>query len=213
MPKLYTRNQGGTPRYYADLRDINGGQVALKAPGSSRATTDEVEAYKLLASKIEEIQGKVAASGSARLKPFMEEFIRQNPGDVTDQWLHDTELRLQRAVEYFGVDRDLVSIGPKHIRAWLNQELSHLANGTQRHYLHALSGVYRYAQELGVVPVGFNPVGGLFRKPSMVSKRQRTDEFFEIDQAARYLDASRRLGQHHELIATYLLTGGRRADD
>ena len=76
MPKIYTRNQGGNLRYYADLRDLGGGQVALKAPGSSRATTDEIEAHKLFASKIEEVQGKVAASGSARLKPFIAEFIR-----------------------------------------------------------------------------------------------------------------------------------------
>ena len=210
MPKLYTRNQGGNLRYYADLRDIGAGQVALKAPGSSRATTDEIEAHKLLARKIEEIQGKVAASGSARLKPFMDEFIRQNPGEVTEQWLHDTELRLLKAVEYFGADRDLVSIEPKHIRDWLNKKLSHLSNGTQRHYLHALSGLYRYAQELGVVPVGYNPVGGLYRKPSIVNKRQRTDEFFEIDEAARFLDAAERLDLHHALIATFLLTGGKR---
>ena len=39
MPKLYTRNQGGNLRYYADLRDIGGGQVALKPPesGASKA--------------------------------------------------------------------------------------------------------------------------------------------------------------------------------
>ena len=44
MPKLYTRNQGGNLRYYADLRDIRGGQVALKAPGSSRATIKSLPA-------------------------------------------------------------------------------------------------------------------------------------------------------------------------
>lgn len=107
---------------------------ALKPSGSSRATTDESEAYKLLGSKIEEMQGKVPSGGPARLKPFMDGFIRQNPGEVTEQWLHDTELRLLEAVEFFGVDRDLVSIEPKHIRDWLNRRLSHLANGTQRHY-------------------------------------------------------------------------------
>ena len=145
-------------------------------------------------------------------KLFTDRFVQQNPGEVTDQWLHDTELRLLKAVEYFGADRDLVTIEPKHIRDWLNQKLSHLAPGTQRHYLHAVSGLYRYAQELGAVPVGYNPVGGLYRKPSIVNKRQRTDEFFEIDEAALFLDVARRLDQHHELIATYLLTGGRRKE-
>lgn len=60
------------------------------------------------------------------------------------------------------------------------------------------------------MPVAYNPVGGLYRKPSIVKKRQRTDEFFEIDEAAGFLDAARTLDLHHELIATYLLTGGRR---
>ena len=58
----------------------------------------------------------------------------------------------QVALKPPGSSRDLVSIEPKHIRDWLNKKLSHLANGTQRHYLHPLSGLYRYAQELGVVP-------------------------------------------------------------
>ena len=34
--------------------------------------------------------------------------------------------------------------------------------------------------------------------------------FFEIDEAAKFLDAARKLDLHHALIATYLLTGGRR---
>ena len=59
---------------------------------------------------------------------------------------------------------------------------------------------------------GYNPVGGLYRKPSIVKKRQRTDEFFEIHEAARFLDAARRLDLHHPLIATFLLTGGRRRE-
>ncbi len=49
MPKLYTRNQGGETRYYGDLRDIGGGQIALRPPGTSMATTDKAVAVRLLA--------------------------------------------------------------------------------------------------------------------------------------------------------------------
>jgi integrase len=212
MPKLYTRNQGGTARYYADLRDIGGGQVALRPSGSTRATTDESEALKLLGRRIQELEAEPPSVNSGILGPLVEDFLLQNPGEVTERWLEDTALRLKRACEQFGKERDLVSIEPRDIREWLNTGLVHLAGSTQRHYLHALSGLYRYAQELGLVPVGFNPVSGLYRKPKATRDRQRTDEFFEIDAAARFLDAARRHGKYFEVIATYLLTGGRRTE-
>jgi len=69
MPKLYTRNQGGIDRYYADLRDIGGGQRALKTPGSNRATSSETEALKLLAQQIEELEGS-QSQDTALLGPF-----------------------------------------------------------------------------------------------------------------------------------------------
>jgi integrase len=212
MPKLYTRDQGGKVRYYGDLRDIGGGQMALKPPGSNRATSDEAEAQILLAREIEKLEGK-PTTGEAGLGSVVEEFISENPGDVTRQWLHDVELRLSKAVEFFGTDRQLNTISPRDLREWLTKKLSHLAGGTQRHYLHALSSLYRFAQEQGYVRVGFNPVSGLYRKPKATNgDRRRTDEFFEIDEAARFLDAARRLDAYYEVIATYLLTGGRRKE-
>jgi len=210
MPKLYTRNQGGKSRYYADLRDIGGGQVALKPPGSSRATSDKGEAAQLMAGKIRELGGVLVGPGT-RLSEFVEEFLAANPGGVTEKWLNESALRLGRAVGFFGTDRDLKTIRPRDLRQWLDK-LSHLSASNQRHHLHALSSLYRYAQELEVVPLGYNPVGGLFKKPSAVKKSQRTDEFFEIDDAARFLDAARRLDLYYEVIGTYLLTGGRRKE-
>ncbi len=96
MPKLYTRNQGATTRYYADLRDIGGGQVALKTAGSSRATSDESVALILLAAKIEELKGRVRPPGEHSLRSFVGRYLSQNPGQVTDQWLGDQEQRLTR---------------------------------------------------------------------------------------------------------------------
>ena len=212
MTRLYTRNQGGIPRYYADLRSLGGGQVALKPPGSKRATADEAEAIQLLAREVEKLKGK-PSSGEARLGDVVEEFVRENPGEVTPQWLHDVELRLTKAVEFFGSDRELTTIEPKDLREWLNKKLSHLAGGTQRHFLHALSSLYRYSQEQGYVPVGFNPVSGLYRKPKATNGvRNRTDEFFEIDEAARFLEAARESDLYYQVVGTFLLTGGRRKE-
>ncbi len=210
MPKLYMRNQGGKTRWYADLRDIGGGQVALKPTGSNRATADRDEAAQLMADKIRELGGVTVGPGT-RLAEFVEEFLAANPGGVTEKWLTESRLRLRRAVEFFGTDRDLKTIRPKDLRQWLDR-YSHLSASNQRHHLHAVSSLYRYAQELEMVPLGYNPVSGLFRKPSAVKKSQRTDEFFEIDDAARFLDAARELSLYHELIAAFLLTGGRRKE-
>jgi len=212
MPKLYTRKQGknGELRYYADLRDIGYGQYALKPLGGTRATSDPIEAQILLAAKIEELRGsnKIASNS---LGAFARRFGRDNPGDVTEQWLSEIERRLENAGAFFGSHIPLESITPRDVRDWLGT-LSHLANGTQRHYLHALSSLYKYAQEMGHVPVGFNPVSGLYRKPSAVKKQLRTEDFFEIDEAARFLEAARSLELHDALFAAFLLTGGRRKE-
>ena len=112
MPKLYTRNQGGETRYYGDLRDIGGGQVALRPPGGSMATTDKAVAVRLLAEKTLDLGGPHEVS-SAALGDFRNRFLADNPGDVTERWLKETSLRLRRAVEFFGHDRDLTSIRPK----------------------------------------------------------------------------------------------------
>ena len=209
MPKLYTRNQGGKSRYYADLRDIGGGQIALRPSGSRRATTEKEEAAQLMAGKIREL-GAVTLGRGVGLAEFVDEFIAANPGAVTDKWLNDTALRLKRAVEFFGTDRELETVRPKDVRQWVSRYL-HLSASNQRHHLHALSSLYRYAQEMEVVRLGYDPVSGLYRKPSVV-RSPRTDEFFEIDEAARFLDAARRLDVYHEVVATYLLTGGRRSE-
>jgi hypothetical protein len=82
VPNLYTRNQGGTTRYYADLRDIGGGQFALKAAGATRATSNEAEALKLPGLKLEELESAVPVTDSAPLGGFAECFVREDPGQV-----------------------------------------------------------------------------------------------------------------------------------
>lgn len=133
-------------------------------------------------------------------------------------------MRLGRAGEFFGSDRPLASIRPKDVREWLQKlQKAGYSTGTARHHLNSLSSVFRYAQELELVPLGYNPVSGLYRKPSIRRDRTKSKkaEFLEIDAAARFLDASsmvQRVPRNglipfpYALVGTFLLTGGRKAE-
>ena len=133
--RLYTRVQGstGTVRYYADLRDLGGGQLALRAPGSGRATTDPDQARILLGKVLEDIKtGKMPSKTTrpkkrrgdeTRLGPMAQRLITDNPGDVTEKWQADVERRLQRAQDWFGKERSLISIEPVHLRAWIKSSM------------------------------------------------------------------------------------------
>ena len=125
--------------------------------------------------------------------------------------LKETRFRLRRAVKFFGVDRPLTTIRPKDVRQWLTRFL-HLSTSNQRHHLHALSGLYGYAQEMEVVPSDTIPSRGFTASPPSSRHASERRSSSRIDEAARFLDAARRLDLHHELIATYLLTGGRRSE-
>ena len=87
-----------------------------------------------------------------------------------------------------------------------------------RHYLNALSGLYKRAQSESVVGPGYNPVASLLDKP--VAQR-REAKWLEVDAAAEYLEAARTYRPRVEdgatpwvypIIATFLLTGGRHSE-
>ena len=234
--RLYTRVQGssGTVRYYADLRDLGGGQLALRAPGSGRATTDPDQARILLGKVLEDLKaGKMPSKTTrpkrqrgdeTRLGAMAQRLIKDNPGGVTEKWQGDVERRLKRAQEWFGTERSLISIEPRHVRDWIKKLTAEgFANGTIRHHLHALSSVYRYAHELGTVPPSCNPVSRLYRKPSARRDRKESQkaEYLEIPDAAQVLETAKKLKRTrrngliefvHPLVATFLLTGGRKAE-
>ena len=223
MPKLY---QKGNSRYYADLRDLGLGQHALRPPGSTRATQNQSDALVLMGKLIERLQrdGKGAKGPSDALGLAVDEFVRRNPGEVTEGWRREHDHKLGRARRWFGEERPLASIKPKDVRAWWDQlESKGLASGTIRHHLNALSALYRWAIQEELVPPSHNPVGMLYRKPSTSNGRVETKraKFLEIDEAARFLETARTrhrakrrwlLDGFYELVATFLLTGGRKAE-
>lgn len=250
--RLYTRrDRDGVLRYYADLRSLGGKQIALRASDDphERATSDREVAEKLLADRVNELLAKrhhahrvtagVEKRDVPRLKAFAAAHLvaKAKAGKVTDNWLERTEARLRLAVEFFGGDRALDTIEVPDVEAWLawlqerpgrrgNRELS---GGALRHYLNAVSNLYRRAQAERVVPPGYNPAAAMMEKPTASREEAR---WLEVHDAALLLESARtyqptnpwtpRDGEPadrdptipfiHAVVATFLLTGGRNAE-
>jgi integrase len=95
-----------------------------------------------------------------------------------------------------------------------------MSDGTIRHHLNTLSNLYRRARAERVVPSGYNPVGDLQEKPTAGSVEAK---WLEVPDAALFLEAARTyrpaptggrppLPFPYELVATFLLTGGRESE-
>lgn len=201
-PKLYTRQQGGQARFYADLRPVGGGREALIPKGETLATTDAVIAQTLLAARLGELEEQkrtkhvLGLSRRAGLQEFAATHLvlKAKSGRVTDQWLATTEKQLGAAVEFFGAERDVASIGVEDVQAfahWLagqpNGRGGTLSEGSQRHYLNCLSNLFRRAQGEGVIR-GVNPVMALMEKPTA---RRQEAEWLEVWEGALLLEAAR----------------------
>lgn len=235
MPKrtrtrLYWREQGGERRAYADFRDyagVGGRREPLIPKGERRATTDPDVADFLVGRRLEELEalrrGKAfgGPERAARLQAFASLHLvaKARAGRVTTDWLGSSELHLRRAVEVLGAERDLRTIGVADVRRWIEAlRKDGLSGGTIHHHLASLSNLFRRAQSEEYVPPGYNPVSALLDKPKPA---RREAAFLEVPDAALLLEAARRfrparadlaLGSVYPLLATLLLTGGRRSE-
>src|SRR5207249_5616581 len=117
-------------------------------------------------------------------------------GKVTERWLEESEHFLDRAVAYFGKERELTSITPEDVTKWSGKLLQTpptgrksgtMSAGTVRHHLNALSNLYRRAQHDGRVPVGFNPVGCMLEKPCGTATEAA---WLEVHDAALFLESA-----------------------
>lgn len=104
-------------------------------------------------------------------------------------------------------------------RGEVTWQVGSLSASTQRKYINSLSNLYRRAQSEGYVEPGFNPVAALMDKPTDPIS-SKTD-FLEVPDAALLLEAARTVDPEpsadafpyvYELLATYLLTGGRKSE-
>jgi integrase len=216
-----------------DYASVGGRLEPLVGPGEKFATKDPDVAQALATARLRELEqlrrdhGLHGRRRRATLANFAAHHLvqKKQAGTVTDGWLELAENFLQRAVDFLGADRELEGIRVSDVRAWtthLGQLQSHgkrpLSAGTVRHHLNALSNLFRRAQEEEVVPPGFNPVAAMMEKPAA---RRLEAHWLEVPDAAFFLEAARTLPARsselradlvHPLLATFLLTGGRRAE-
>jgi integrase len=234
--RLYWRERGGAARAYGDFRDyraVGGGLERLRVPGETLATTDPDAAQVLITARLKELEalrhgrGITGSPKRTTLHAFAREHLiaKAKAARVTDRWLAAAEHYLGQAVEHFGASRDLASITVTDLRAWVTHLQAQPSprggltrGGTVRHYLNALSNLYRRAQGEGYVIPGYNPVAALMEKPSA---ERHEAKWLEIHLAALLLETARTtqlrradlaLPFLYPLLATFLLTGGRRAE-
>lgn len=234
--RIYTRTRGGQTRYYADFRDyadVGGGREALIARGESFATTDPDVANRLAQERLQELEAKRRKRGllgvekETTLSVFAaEHLVKKAEEETSAQWLSIVQRYLERAIHFFGEirpkqlgrepgDPDLAAIDVSDVREWMSW-LSKLPSGraggktlgpgSVRHHLNALSNLYSRAASEGYVPPGYNPVAALIKKPS---GRRLEAEWFEVHEAALYLEAARRAP---ELLKLRADTFGRRLE-
>ncbi|KPK69396.1 hypothetical protein AMJ82_05670 [candidate division TA06 bacterium SM23_40] len=231
--RIYWRSQGRARRAYGDFRDysdVGGGREALIAPGEARATTDPDVAQKLVADRVKELESRrrnktlLGLERPARLGEFAQHHLTEKAksGNVSEAWLAQSQYQLQAALEFLG-DRDLTSIRvydvqrfANHLRQLGNGRGGKLSSATIRLYLNSLSNLYTRAASEGCVPPGYNPVSAIMDKPVA---RRREARWLEIHEAALLLESARIYRPQadafpfmYPLLATFLLTGGRKAE-
>jgi integrase len=233
--RVYWRAQGGVRRAYADFRDyrdVGGTQEALRAAGEPHATTDPDVAQVLAAHRLRELdelrrnRSLHGRSPGATLGAFAAAHLvkKAKAGKVTEGWLEMAEVFLRRAVEFLGADRALEAVRVSDVERWAahlatveGRNKKPLSAGTIRHHLNALSNLYRRAQSDEAVPAGYNPCAAMLDKPT---GRQLEAAWLEVPDAALLLEAARTLPSSpgltaavvYPLLATFLLTGGRRSE-
>lgn len=232
--RIYTRNQGGIIRYYGDFRayaDVGGGREALVPKGQTRATTDPDIAAKLYADRLAELdrlrrnKHLHGIEREATLAGYADRHLRLKARDreATGRWLQSAEKHLQAAVDYFGAEADLASITPEDFTGWVevlrgrdNGRGGTLSESTVRKYLNSLSNMYARAVSERYVPS--NPVGDMYSKPT---EERREAPYLEAHEAALFLESARTyrapVGDGafpwmYPLVATFLLTGGRKSE-
>ena len=212
-PRIYTRRQGGELRHYGDFRTYGGKQEALIGAGEALATTDPVIAQQLFSDRLRQIQEQkrnkqlLGVRRVAALQEYASSHLvkKAKTGRVTDASIAANEKFLTLAVEFFGAERDVASIQVEDVQRYAeyltglpNGRGGRLGPGTQRHYLNALSNLFRRAQAEGITR-GVNPVAALMDKPSA---RPAEAGWLEVWEAALLLESARTYPAYQERKGT-----------
>ena len=227
--RLYQKGRG----FYADFRDfadVGGAQEALKPPGERWATKDEDVAHRLLFGRLDELKAKREGKGSAqpddpRLEDYARRHLRLKRTRRRESTVQRDERSFRKLLEYFGADVRLSEITVARLLEYLEWRMTqrgrkpdnYISPQTALHELHALSNLYRGAMRRGLAAV--NPVALLGDEKPRVERDEAV--WLEVGEAARMLkeaanrDANphpRALPYFQPVLATYLLTGGRRTE-
>lgn len=233
--RLYTR--GRNKRYYADFSEfseiLDETRIALVPEGAGYATIDRELAKVLAPAKLEELQERrrnrhgTGQRKGAVLSAYVEHHLRhkEKAGRVGDNWIKHNRKYLHDAVAFFGADTELTRISVEHVREWMhrlgetpNGRGGTLSEGTQLHYLNGLSNLFRRAGSEGYVRPGYNPVSALMYKPRI---RRVEAVWLEVHEGALLLVVARThespadsalIPFFYTLLATFLLTGGRKSE-
>lgn len=154
--RVYWRGRGEKKRGWAnfeDYADVGGRREPLVPSGAKLATTDPVLAEALAADRLKELeaarQGKIltGVAHRATLSQFAKHHLvaKAKSAKVGYDWVAKTERYLQAAVDYFGADRKIGSIGVRDVEAWMHalgekpgrRGCQGLSSGSIRHYLNA----------------------------------------------------------------------------
>ena len=154
--------------------------------------------------------------------------------EATAQWLKSAQKHLQAAVDFFGTGTDLETLDPHDFTRWV-EHLRHqdngrggtLSDGTVRKYLNSVSNMYSRAVSERCVRT--NPVADMYVKPT---EERREAPYLDAAEAALLLESARTYQPPveevrqahggaisakptrylHALLATFLLTGGRKSE-
>ena len=220
-------------RWYGDFRefaDVGGGIEALKPPNHHYGTTDRDIAAKLASDRVAELEQLrrnkylLGRDKTSNLKDYAAHHLRvkARTGRVRYETVAANEQQLRTFVAFIGADRPLESITTDDIQRFDSHLASQpgtrgrtLSGQSRRHYLNAVSNLYRRAQSEGYVPPGYNPVAAMMDKPT---GRRVEARWLEVHEAALLLEAARvyeakredlAIPFMHNIIAALLLTGGR----
>jgi len=217
-----------------------GKREPLVPEGQSRATDDAAVAAKLYGDRLAalehkrrvlQMEGKEAFEAMEAdderpsLAEYAEQHLRQKArdGEVTVRWLTQAQRHLTAAIAFFGAEADLTSISPQDCTRWTNYlrtvangRSGKLSEGSVRKYLNSLSNLY--ARAVSDELVLRNPVAQMYTKPT---EERREAQFLEAHEAALLLESARTYRASDEagsfrwmypLLATFLLTGGRKSE-
>lgn len=227
---------------FRDYAPWEGRIEALIPEGATGATTDEDTARILIGRRLEALQALKQKHPQGlpahqvdpldRFAPFAAYHLARRAEApqgkrVTEKWLAQHRIALKSAARYFaGQGRTtLRAIEPDDVRSWLEDLRTNppnparpLSDATRRKYMDALGNLFRRARRENRVDA--NPVSDLLSEEKPTGGPSETI-LLEIPDAVLYLEACRRwtpdgdagaIPYLYELVATYLITGGRKSE-